>query len=160
MRTQVHRTLNVFLMAVIVILAASCKDDEISMPEILEFRLGYDNVSTFHPGDDLHIDAEIVAANGIDVIIIEIHSGHNHHKKVLRFANGDHDNDHDDHHEWEEEIRFEKFRGLKNTDFHEHIDIPHDAAPGDYDLHFIVVDQEGYTAKADAEFTIAEKEDH
>jgi hypothetical protein len=155
MRTEVHRRLNVFIMAVIMILA-SCREDEISMPEILDFRLGYDNGSTFHAGDDLHIDAEIFAVNGIDVIIVEIHY-EGEHKKTLRFANGDDDNDYD-YHEWEAEIRYEKFRGLKNTDFHEHIDIPHDAAPGDYDLHFIVVDQEGFTARVDAEFTIAEKE--
>ncbi len=154
MRTRIQKSFNAFLMAAIIFLAASCSDDEISMPEILSFRLGYDNSAAFHAGDDLHIDAEIVAGNGIDVIIIDIHyeSGH---KKSSRWANGD-----DDHPEWEAEIRFEKFSGLKNTTFHEHIDIPSDARPGEYDLHFTVVDQEGYTTEVDMEFTILEQENH
>lgn len=154
MKTKIQNRFKAILIIAIIILAASCKDDEISMPEILDFRLGYDNSATFHAGDDLHIDAEILAGNGIDVIMIEIHY-EGDHKKTFRFANGDHDD-----HEWEAEIRFEKFRGLKNMTFHEHIDIPHDAKPGEYDLHFIVIDQEGYTAEVDVEFIITAPESH
>lgn len=152
MRTKIQKKLKVVMITATIILAASCSDDEISMPEIQNFRIGYDNTAAFHAGDDLHIDAEIVARNGIDVIVIDIHY-EGDHKKTFRLANGDHDN-----HEWEEEIRFESFRGLKNTTFHEHIDIPADAMPGLYDLHFKVIDQEGYTAEVDVEFTILEPE--
>ena len=154
MRTKIQSRFKAILIAAIIILAASCSDDEVSMPEIQNFRLGYDNATAFHAGDDLHIDAEIVARNGIDVIVIDIHY-EGDHKKTFRFADGDHDL-----HEWEEEIRFEKFRGLKNTTFHEHLDIPADAMPGLYDLHFKVIDQEGYTAEVDVEFTILEPESH
>lgn len=122
---------------------------EPAKPEIKTFELGYDNNKIAYAGDELHIDADIVAEGKIDRIIIEIHfEGHNHK------ASGE--ISHDD--EWEAEIVYTKFSGLKNTDFHEHIDVPDHAKAGDYHIHFKVIDMEGNSSSVEDEFEV--KHDH
>jgi hypothetical protein len=75
MKTNIENILKGFVILAMALITVSCsKDDEVKMPEILEFELGYDNSKTVHAGSHLHIDADIIAENGIDVIEIEIHS--------------------------------------------------------------------------------------
>ena len=139
------------LFAIILIATAliSCKKDEVKKPEILSFELGYENSKTAYLGSELHIDAEIIAENGIDRIVIEIHYEGDHHKSFV-LANSDH--------EWEFDHTYTEFKGLKNTKFHEHINIPLDAEPGEYHFHFKVIDMEGYTAEIEEDLEIKEPE--
>jgi hypothetical protein len=127
---------------------SGCKK-EISKPEIKNFELGYNNNKIAYIGDELHIDAEIIADGKIDRIIIEIHPEGDHHKSAKGVS-------HDD--EWEIEIIYTEFSGLKNTDFHKHIDVPDDAEPGDYHIHFKVIDMEGNTTSVEDEFEVREPE--
>jgi hypothetical protein len=146
MKTNFNNILKGFIIMAIALITVSCsKDDEVKMPEILEFELGYDNSKTVHAGSQLHIDADIIAENGIDVIEIEIHH-EGEHAGSLKIA--------DAHLEWELEITYDKFRGLKNTNFHEDIEVPADAEPGEYHFHFKVIDMEGYTVSYEDDLVI------
>jgi len=149
MRTKIQNIVKISVILIFAIITTSCNDEEINMPEILDFELGYENSKTARAGGDLHIDAEIIAENRIDVIEIEIHL-EGAHKKSLGSA-------HDDH-SWEVDMIFDKFRGLKNTTFHEDLDIPVDALPGEYHFHFKVIDMEGYTVSIEEELVILEPE--
>lgn len=117
-----------------VVIMTSCGKTE--KPEIGSFELGYENSKTAYVGDDLHMDAEIVAEGTIDKIHIVIHPEGGHAKKGVRSVL--------DEGEWEVDTTYTKFSGLKNATFHEHIEIPMDAEPGDYHFHFEVTDMEGY----------------
>ena len=146
MRTNFENIFKGFIILAIAIITVSCgKDDEVKMPEILEFELGYDNSKTVHAGSHLHIDADIIAENGIEVIEVEIHQ-EGEHVKSHRIAV--------ENHEWELEITYDKFRGLKNTTFHEDIEVPADAEPGEYHFYFKVIDMEGYTASYEDDLII------
>ncbi|TVR73437.1 MAG: DUF4625 domain-containing protein [Marinilabiliales bacterium] len=149
MQNRISDMTRFFIILAITMAAVSCEKDEIKMPEIRNFELGHDNSKTVHAGSELHIDADIRAENGIDVIVIEIHF-EGYHKKTIIIGNGDH------HHEWEVDITMDKFRGLKNTSFHEHIDVPADAEPGEYHFHFKVIDMEGYTAEIEEDLEVLE----
>ena len=137
------------LFAIIVIATAliSCDKDEVKKPEILNFELGYENSKTAYLGSELHIDADIIAENGIDRIVIEIHYEGDHHKSFV-LADSDH--------ECEFDHTYTEFKDLKNTKFHNHIDIPLDAEPGEYHFHFKVIDIEGYTAEIEDDIEILE----
>jgi hypothetical protein len=125
-----------FLLVATVIVLSAC-ESEGEKPEIDFHELGYENSKTAEIGDELHMDAEIVAENKIDKIEIELHpeeDGHGHEKG----AAGESDE------EWEFEKTYTEFSGLKNTEFHEHIEIPAEAHEGHYHFHFKVTDMEGY----------------
>ena len=117
-----------------VVVMTSCGKAE--KPEIVSFELGYENSKTAYAGDDLHMDAEVVAEGTIDMIRIVIHPEGGHTKKGVRSVS--------DEGEWEVDTTYTRFSGLKNTIFHEDIEIPADADPGYYHFYFEVTDMEGY----------------
>jgi hypothetical protein len=93
-------------------------------------------------GDDLHLEAEIIAEGIIAEITVEIHQEEGGDFEIeQKFAAGS------------------KYSGLKNADFHEHIDIPADAPVGEYHLHLTVTDREGQTATAEAELEVIAEEE-
>jgi hypothetical protein len=132
-------------LSLISIILISCDRDEVAKPEILDFKLGYNNDKTGWIGGDLHIDAEIVAGNSIDRIEIEIHYEGDHKKGI---------NPDQPVVEWQFEYTYTEFQGLRNTVFHEHIEIPLNAKPGEYHFHFMVIDALGYTAEIEEELEI------
>src|SRR5690606_8836994 len=124
---------------------AACDKDEtprVDKPLIESLEVGHDNDRIAHPGSDLHLDAPILAPGGIASIPLEIHpeSGEG----------------------WTfEQVFTDGYEGLKNADFHEHIDVPADAAEGEYHLHLTVTDQAGQTAEAESHLDIVAGEgDH
>ncbi len=131
------------LLAAVVIMTSCGKTEK---PEIGSFELGYENSKIAYVGGDLHINAEVVAEGTIDRIHIVIHPEGEHGKKGVRSAM--------DEGEWEVDTTYTKFSGLKNTTFHEHIEIPMDAEPGDYHFHFEVTDMEGYQTVIEEELEI------
>lgn len=135
-----------------IIFMSSCKKDEIDKPEILNFELGYENSGIGYLGADLHIEAEIIAKGKIDKVILEIHHEGEHGKKSISIVF------HEE--EWEVDTTYTKFRGLKNTSFHEHIDIPLWAETGEYHFHMKVIDMEGNVAEKAAELEIKAPEDN
>lgn len=108
-------------------------------PVISEFELGLNNSKTAYIGADLHIEANIVAEGKIETVSIDIH------------PEGDAT--------WNFSKTYTKFSGLKNTLFHEHIDISADADTGEYHFHFTVVDQAGNTTKIERDLEIKEATD-
>ena len=49
-----------------------------------------------------------------------------------------------------------KYIGIRNTEFHEHIDIPAEAPLGEYHLHFTVTDKNGQQTTVESELNIVE----
>lgn len=126
---------------------SSCEKDEAAADPVINLtELGYDNSKVAFLGTDLHIEADIVAEGTIDKVTIEIH------------PEGEHDPSGHDH-GWEFEAPFDKFSGMKNATFHEHIDIPVTAEAGDYHFHFAVTDLEGQQTVAETELEVRQPDD-
>lgn len=133
------------LYAITLFVFTSCNKNE--SPSITIHELGFDNTKTVVAGTDLHIDAEILASQKIASIQLIIHSEAEHAdapaKKatsVISTAT-----------EWEVDSIYTKgYVGVKNAEFHEHIDVPATAALGHYHVHIKVTDMEGnQTVKED-----------
>lgn len=103
-------------------------------PIISNVELGHDDDKIGHIGEDLHIDAKVDAEGKIDKIKVEIHSEDGTGEDI--------------------EVEFTQFAGLKNTEFHEHVEIPATATPGEYHFHLEVIDQEGQTAEYEADIML------
>lgn len=116
---------------------SSCNkdDDPVANPQISNFELGTDNSKTGYIGTDLHVEAEILAEGTINNVELEIHQENNTGS-------------------WEFDSLYTEFSGLKNTNFHKHIDIPEDADTGSYHFHFIVTDMEGNQSETEEELYI------
>lgn len=134
------------LVLLLAIAIQSCKKDDeetLAPPSISTFELGYEDSGEAFLGADLHIEAEIVAEAKIATIQVTIHPEGEHEDKSLS---------HDE--EWEVDTTYTKFNGLKNTTFHEHIDVPVEAEEGHYHFHFIVVDMDGNTKELERELHV------
>ena len=92
-------------------------------------------------GDDMHLEADIVAEGLIKRIDVEIHKEDGSYEIEKAYTEG-------------------KYIGVKNTEFHEHIDIPAEAPLGEYHLHFTVTDKKGRTALAEAHIEVVEFDEH
>lgn len=128
---------------------SACEDDAtIAKPEITILELGegdnHGNDHTATVGGEVHIEAEIIAEGKIDKVQVIIHPEGEHKSAV--------END-----EWELDTTYTKFSGLKNTTFHQHVEIADWAEAGDYHFDFIVTDMEGNQSSADAELEIIEE---
>jgi len=133
----------------------SCKKEEMATPPVITgMELGYENNKRAYPGTDLHIEAVVVAEGKIASIQVEIHpEGGHSSKSVDRSHSGPWEFDSayggksvNQSHSgpWEFDSAYGgKYAGVKNTVFHEHIDIPATADTGIYHFHFIVTDMEG-----------------
>jgi hypothetical protein len=115
----------------------ACKKDRIEPqgPTIALLEVGHENNKTAYAGTDIHIEATINALANIAKVKLQIHPA----------IDGG----------WEFEQEFtEGFVGLKNADFHQHIDIPADAELGKYHIHLSVTDQQGRTTEVESELEI------
>lgn len=133
---QIINKLSIGLFFVILAFSACKKDEDvIAKPTITDLEIGSDNNKTAYPGADVHIEASILAPGSIANIKVEIHpesgSGWTFDKTYT-----------------------EGYEGLKNANLHEHIDIPEDAATGEYDVHITVTDKAGNVAEAASELNI------
>ncbi|MGV3763760.1 DUF4625 domain-containing protein [Parapedobacter sp.] len=121
----------------------ACDKDEapvVDEPQIESLEVGRDNNGMVRPGGDLHIDAPILAPGGIANITLGIHP-----------ESGD---------GWTfEQVFTEGYEGLKNADFHEHIDVPAEATEGEYHLHLTVTDQAGQIAEVESHLEITAEAD-
>lgn len=136
-------------LAMILSIASCNKEDDFAAPVISDVEIGYENSKIGYRGSELHIEANIVAEGKIDRIMLEIHpEGEHDHKAVSTTSDDD----------WEFEQTWTEFNGLKNTNFHEHIDIPLSAEPGDYHFHLQVIDMEGNVTDFEAELEIKNSE--
>jgi hypothetical protein len=128
----------------------SCeKNNDVARPVITILELGegdsHGNNHIAIIGGDIHIEVEVFAEGKINTIQVLIHPEGEHHAKSMN---------EDGHEAWEVDTIYTKFSGLKNTTFHEHIDVDIHAEPGDYHFDFIVTDMEGNQSSAEAELEI------
>ena len=124
----------IFLMLLLAVFVVSCNQTG-AAPEIDFHELGFNNSKTAEAGDELHMDAEIVAENKIDRVEVELHPEGEHMKSVSFSISSE---------EFEFDSVYTEFSGLLNAEFHKHIEIPAEAELGDYHFHFAVIDMEGY----------------
>jgi hypothetical protein len=113
-------------LAVVSLFVACSTPEPVSKPVISDVEIGAENSKEVYVGNDLHIEASIVAEGKIAIIKVEIHQ-----------EDGD----------YTIEEEFTDAAGKKNTDFHKHISIPTDAPEGEYHLHIEVVDMLGNETK-------------
>ncbi|MCR4843731.1 MAG: DUF4625 domain-containing protein [Bacteroidales bacterium] len=135
--------LTIAAVAALAFLSVSCKKDNAPAKPVVTFtEVGHDNSKHAMRGDDMHLEAEIVAEGLIKRIDVEIHKENGGFEIEKSFTEG-------------------KYIGVKNTEFHEHIYIPADAPLGEYHLHFTVTDQAGQTVTAEEHIEVIEfDEDH
>jgi hypothetical protein len=141
----------IFLIAFVFIAGlflTSCeKNDEVAKPVITIHELGegdsHGNDHTAKIGGELHMEIDVVAEGKIDKIRVRIHPEGEHYKKSVNV-------------EWEIDTTYTKFSGLKNTLFHEHVEIDSIAEAGPYHFDFSVTDMEGNQSSAEAELQIIE----
>lgn len=122
----------------------SCEkdDDSADKPKITISELGHENSKKVKAGEDLHIEAEIVAEGKISKVIVEIHHEEEHGSIKTTEQ------------EFELKTTYDEFSGLKNATFHKHIDIPATAEASHYHFHFIVNDMEGQQTTVEEEIEI------
>ena len=130
----------VLLLSLCMFTFSACDDNEedknVGKPVVALNEVGEENSKTAIAGSDLHLEGEITAENRIKRIDIEIHQEEGGEFRVEKsFTEG-------------------KYIGVKNTTFHEHIDIPAEAPAGAYHLHFTVTDQLGQTEMAQSELAV------
>ena len=114
------------------------EDDKPQKPVIALTEVGHDNSKIGHPGHDMHLEADIVADGLIKRIDIEIHQEEGSDYEIeFSFTDG-------------------KYIGVRNTEFHEHLDIPADAPLGEYHLHFTVTDGEGQQTTVETHIDMVE----
>lgn len=128
--------INFIVMSLMALLSASCADEKVPAPVVTLVEVGHDNTHTATVGDDMHLEADITAEGLTKAIYVEMH---------LEDGTG---------YEIEKNYLDGKYIGVKNTEFHEHIDIPDDAPQGQYHLHLTVVDREGQQTSATAHVDI------
>lgn len=124
----------VFFLAVFVAIGISSCEEEPAAPTISGLEVGENNSKTATIGDELHLDAEIVAEGEIDKIEVELHSEDGTGEDI--------------------DESFDNYSGQKNADFHEHIEIPATAVAGEYHFHLKVTDKEGQVTEAEADVDI------
>ena len=149
----------IFFSLLAAILFISCTEDEIQPPIISNLEVGaahdedhadeggedeHADEGIAHPGESLHIGADILAFARIETITIDIHSD-----EVTPGEGA-----------WEEEKVYTdaKYRVL-NAELHEDIAVPANAALGEYHVYVIVTDEAGNSTTAEAHFDMVVEEE-
>jgi hypothetical protein len=138
-----------------ILLFVSCTDDEIQPPVISNVEVGavhdegaedvHANEGIAHPGESMHIGADILAFARIESITVDIHSDE------ITPAAGEV--------AWEfEEVYTDSKYQVLNAELHEDIMVPENAALGEYHVYIIVVDQAGNSTTAEAHFDLVVEE--
>ena len=142
MKRYINMSLVMALLTGAFVFSSCKKDDEMpDKPIITLTEVGHDNSRHAHPGHDMHLEADVLADGLISRIDIEIHQESGGGFEIEKaYTDG-------------------KYVGVKNIEFHEHIDIPADAPLGEYHLHFTVTDKEGQQTTVECHIEIVEDDD-
>lgn len=130
------------LLGLFTLVFTSCDKDKVDTPKpvIKLEEVGAKNSKTVKAGSDLHLEAEIAAEALIAKIEVVISSSKDGKKLV------------------NEVFTKSKYINVKNTTFHEHIDIPETIEAGDYKLSFVVTDKLGQSTTAESDITVLAKD--
>ena len=124
------------------LLSFSCqKNHDTAKPVITLTEVGHENSKQAMQGDDLHLEADILAEGLIKRIDVEIHKEGGDFEIEKSYTEG-------------------KYIGVKNIEFHEHIDVPATAPLGAYHLHFTVTDKNGQTTTVEEHIEVIEYNEH
>ena len=135
---KINTILSLAAAAALLLSATSCnKEENTAKPTVNLTEVGHDNEKVAMRGNDLHLEADILAEGLIKRIDVEIHQEDGTYEIEKSYTEG-------------------KYVGVKNVEFHEHIDIPAEAPLGEYHLHFTVTDQKGQTTLAEAHIDVIE----
>jgi hypothetical protein len=139
MKMNIRMCLMMALVSVMAVTLNSCDKDEkdVAKPKITLTEVGHDNSKHAHPGHDMHLEADIIAEGLVRSIIVEIHQEDGSFEIEKSYVEG-------------------KYIGVRNVEFHEHIDIPENAPLGEYHLHLTVTDKEGQQSMAETHVNIVE----
>lgn len=124
----------------------SCSDDDETIakgPVISGFEYGIhgEEGHTAYRGNDLHLEAEILAEANVKSISVSVHA---HDLPV-----GDKEE------EWDfEQVYTDANYLIKNPTFHEHIDIPATAPVGEYHVEIVVTDELGNSTEVDGHLDV------
>lgn len=131
------KTLAVFFTVALMAVFTSCDKDDNAYPKptIGALELGIGNSHLAYIGADLHIETEIVAEGLINTIVVEIH------------AEDGSDNEIEAIYDYSDQI-------LKNTTFHQHVDIPAEFPAGEYHFHLTVTDKEGNSTSVEEDIEL------
>lgn len=118
----------------------SCKKEkvrtEVEKPTIEIKEVGLSNSKTVYAGHDLHLEAEVKAPGKIANVKLQI---------TLKSTN----------YGWDFIKTYTTgYAGLKNADFHEHIDVPENATIGEYEVLIMVTDELGNKVQDKAGFDV------
>ena len=143
------------------ILFISCTKDDIKPPVISNLEVGavhdedhsdeggedeHADEGVAHPGESMHIGADILAFARIETITIDIHSDE------VTPGEGE------VAWEFEQVYTDAKYRVL-NAELHEDITVPANAALGEYHVYVIVTDEAGNSTTAEAHFDMVVEEE-
>jgi len=145
----------IFFSLLTTILFISCTDDEIQPPVISNVEVGavhdegakdvHADEGIAHPGESMHVGADILAFARIESITVDIHSDE------ITPAAGEV--------AWEfEEVYTNTKYQVLNAELHEDIMVPENAALGEYHVYIIVVDEAGNSTRAEAHFDLVIEE--
>ena len=129
------------LFCVFSLVLSSCSDDDdakqsVAKPVVALAEVGKENSKEAIAGKDLHLEGDLVADGLIARIDVTI-AAKNGNKTIVKqsYTEG-------------------KYIGVRNTTFHEHLDIPADAAPGAYTVTFVVTDKLGQSTTFTSDLTV------
>src|SRR5690606_13476638 len=112
------------------------KDPVLKAPVIDLSEVGSGNSKKAPVGGDLHLEGDITAEALIQRIDIEIHQEGGGACKIEKsYTEG-------------------RYMGVKQVEFHEHLDIPANAPAGEYPLHFTVTDKNGQSTTVEVEIEL------
>jgi len=145
----------IFFSLLTTILLISCTDDEIQPPVISNVEVGavhnegaedvHTDEGIAHPGESMHIGADILAFARIESVTVDIHSDE------ITPAAGEV--------AWEfEEVYTNTKYQVLNDELHEDIMVPENEALGEYHVYIIVVDEAGNSTRAEAHFDLVIEE--
>ncbi|MCE7056098.1 DUF4625 domain-containing protein [Algoriphagus sp. AGSA1] len=135
------RLVTALFLSLLLLITSSCEDNPdplLPSPSIDNLEIGSGNNHLAVIGRDFHLNADIVAGDKIDVVQV----------KIEQLADETYAGD------WSFELTWDKFKGIKNTNVHEHFDIPEDALEGRYNFFFIVTDENGTILEEKAEIQL------
>lgn len=147
---------SIFFAFLTTILITSCTDDEIQPPVISDIEVGaahdegaedvHADEGIAHPGESLHIGADILAFARIETITIDIHSDE------VTPGEGEVT--------WEfEQVYTDARYQVLNAELHEDIAVPANAALGEYHVYIIVTDEAGNSTTAEEHFDMVVEEE-
>jgi hypothetical protein len=117
----------------------SCKKEDtpvLEKPVVTINEVGSNNSRIAYTGNNLHLDAEVKAPGKVASIKLQITLA-------------------DSNYGWDVVKTYTTpYAGVKNADFHEHIDVPENARPGMYTLLIVVTDEAGEKAQAKVDFEV------